>query len=226
MPLKENTDQLSRIQERTYLAHELHDSLAQTLASVRYYIRNLDHAIQGGDECEIFELLEIVENNVEIANQELRELIRKFRAPIENLTLAPALESAVKKFESETAINAVLQNRLGDIDLSVMVRSQVVRIVQEALANIRKHAGANIVRILMYRQTDHIHVLIEDNGVGFTELKEGPDNGPHFGLSVMSERAARIGGQLSVESVPAEGTRVHLRFPDPQSQVGERLRER
>ncbi|MCY3769586.1 MAG: histidine kinase [Gammaproteobacteria bacterium] len=220
MPREENTDQLSRIRERTYLAHELHDSLAQTLASVRYYIRNLDHAIQGGDECEIYELLEIVENNVEIANQELRELIRKFRVPIEDLTLGSALERAIKRFESETAIRAVLHNRLGDIDLPVMATSQVVRIVQEALVNIRKHAGANIVRILMHRETDHIHVLVEDNGVGFAESRENRDNSQHFGLSVMSERATRIGGELSVESVPAEGTRVHLRFPDPQSPEG------
>ncbi len=220
MPPEENTNQLSRTQERTYLAHELHDSLAQTLASVRYYIRNLDHAIQGGDECEIFELLEIVENNVEIANQELRELIRKFRAPIENLTLGPALESAIQRFESETAIHAVFQNRLGDLDLSVMVTTQVVRIVQEALVNIRKHSGADIVRILMHRETDHVHVLIEDNGVGFAESTENRDNNQHFGLSVMSERAERVGGELNVESAPGEGTRVHLRFPGSPSQGG------
>ena len=164
---QEKTIQQSRILERTWLAHELHDSLAQTLASVRYYIRNLDHAIQGGDECEIYELLEIVEDNVEVANTELRALISRFRAPMEEGSLIPAIEHIIRKFRGETSLNAVFQNRLGDIEFPPVVVSQVVRIVQEAVANIRKHAQADLIRVMLYLESERYHLLVEDDGLGF-----------------------------------------------------------
>ncbi len=219
-PEHEQPDHLSqaqfRAQERTYLAHELHDSLAQTLASVRYYIRNLDHAIQGGDECEIFELLETVENNVEIANKELRELINRFRGPMEEEDLIPALENITLKFKAETAINAVFQNRLSDIECSQLVTAQVVRIVQEALANIRKHADATMVRVMVHQESESIHLLVEDDGIGFDQKKVAADCANHFGLKTMAERATRTNGSFNIDSIPGEGTRVQLTFPMEQ----------
>lgn len=210
---QEKTIQQSRILERTWLAHELHDSLAQTLASVRYYIRNLDHAIQGGDECEIYELLEIVEDNVEVANTELRALISRFRAPMEEDHLIPAIENIIRKFRGETGLNAVFQNRLGDIEFPPVVVSQVVRIVQEAVANIRKHAKADLIRVMLYLESERYHLLVEDDGLGFdpTLLPDGRNE--HFGLKVMRERAARIDGELDIDSVPGEGVRILLTFP-------------
>ena len=213
LPDQEKTNQQSRILERTWLAHELHDSLAQTLASVRYYIRSLDHAIQGGDECEIYELLEIVEDNVEVANTELRALISRFRAPMEEDSLIPAIENIIRKFRSETGLNAVFQNRLGDIEFPPVVVSQVVRIVQEAVANIRKHAKATLIRVMLYLESERYHVLVEDDGPGFdpTLLPDGGNE--HFGLKVMRERAARIDGELDIDSAPGEGVRICLTFP-------------
>lgn len=212
-PDQEQSSQQSLMQERAYIAHELHDSLAQTLASVRYHIRNLDHAIQGGDECEIYELLEVVEDNVEIANTELRELIRRFRAPMSGDSLIPAIEGIIRKFKDETGLNTVLQNRLGEIEFPPTVMFQVVRIVQEAMANTRKHAKADMVRVMMHFESDLYHVLVEDDGIGFDqELWSGAED-RHFGLNVMCERAARINGELGIDSVPDEGTRVLLTFP-------------
>ena len=199
--------------ERTDLAHELHDSLAQTLASVRYYIRNLDHAIQGGDECEIYELLEVVEDNVEIANTELRALISRFRAPIEEDSLIPAIEGIIRKFRDETGLNAVFQNRLGESDFPPVVVTQVVRIVQEAMANIRKHAKAHLIRVMLYFESECYHLLVEDDGIGFDQEMLPDGKNEHFGLKVMRERAARIDGELCIDSVPGEGTRICLVFP-------------
>ncbi len=211
---QEKTIQQSRILERTWLAHELHDSLAQTLASVRYYIRNLDHAIQGGDECEIYELLEIVEDNVEIANTELRALISRFRAPMEEDSLIPAIENIIRKFRGETGLNAVFQNRLaGDIEFPSAVVFQVVRIAQEAVANIRKHAKADLIRVMLYIESERCHLLVEDDGIGFDPALPPDGENEHFGLKVMRERAARIDGELDIDSVPGEGARIRLTFP-------------
>ena len=203
-------------EERNHIAHELHDSLAQTLASVRYTIRNLDHAIQGGDECEMFEILEVLETNVEVANKELRHLITKFRAPLLEERLIPAIEMVVGKFRLETGVNTILQNRVGFVDLPIELVSEVLRIVQEALANIKKHAGANNVRVLIDNEMDqnnnNYHVLIEDDGAGFDVKKLDKNKKLNFGLNIMRERANRMGGSLDIDSANDEGTRVRLTF--------------
>ena len=88
---------------------------------------------------------------------------------------------------------------------------QMLRIVQECLANIRKHAQAHTVRVLLTckREGEYL-LLVEDDGVGFD--KERPDGNPgeHIGLSIMEERARRLGANLRIESEPGEGTRVEL----------------
>ncbi len=214
---QEKSIQQSRIPERAWLACELHDSLAQTLASVRYYIRNLDHAIQGGDECEIYELLEIVENNVEVANTELRALINRFRAPMEESNLLPAMENIIRKLRGEAGLNAVFQNRLGDIEFPPAVTFQVIRIAEEAAANIRKHAEADLVRVMLYVEAGRYHLLIEDDGCGFDPVLPEDSRDGHFGLKIMQERAAGIGGELDIDSAPGEGARIRLAFPQQRN---------
>lgn len=97
----------------------------------------------------------------------------------------------------------------------------MLRIVQEALANIRKHADAHTVRILLRcRVPGQYTLLVEDDGQGFASPKRNGHPGEHIGLSIMQERARRLGGELRVESEPGEGTRVELRF-----RPGSRLRD-
>jgi two-component system nitrate/nitrite sensor histidine kinase NarX len=110
----------------------------------------------------------------------------------------------------------VFQNSLSDVDLPLKVESQIVRIIQEALTNIRKHANPRTVRVMMRRDEQTYHVLIEDDGVGFDDRLKHVNQREHIGLLVMSERASRIGGKLYIESALSEGTRVHLEFPAPE----------
>ena len=93
----------------------------------------------------------------------------------------------------------------------------MLRIAQEALANIRKHAAAHTVRILLHcRAPDRYLLLVEDDGVGFERPPTGGRPGEHIGLSIMEERARRVGAELRIESGPGEGTRVELLFePGP-----------
>jgi two-component system nitrate/nitrite sensor histidine kinase NarX len=214
--LEEDSIQLSRIEERTFLAHELHDSLAQTLASIRYQLRVLDHALKANEESKVWKMLDVVENNVEEANKELRELISRFRAPADQLGLIPSIEDVIQRFKDDTGVKIVFQNSLSDVDLPLKVESQIVRIIQEALTNIRKHANPRTVRVMMRRDEQTYHVLIEDDGVGFDDRLKHVNQREHIGLLVMSERASRIGGKLYIESALSEGTRVHLEFPAPE----------
>ena len=87
---------------------------------------------------------------------------------------------------------------------------QLIRIVQEALANVRKHAGApDQIGVRLRANAAQLQLAITDNGVGFDQALLGIGD-KHFGLEVMRQRAARIGGQLAVHSAPGEGTRVEV----------------
>jgi two-component system nitrate/nitrite sensor histidine kinase NarX len=200
--------------ERTRIAHELHDSLAQSLASLRYQVRVLDETLHQGDESTTWQHLERIENSLDEANTELRELIANFRAPVSGRGLIGAIEQIVNQFRNETRIRTYLQKEWTADNLSKEAEIQVLRIIQEALWNIRKHSQAKTVRIMLrHGYNSKCHILVEDDGIGISSQVYG-SAGEHVGLAIMRERAARIGGELRVESDPGEGTRVVLEFED------------
>jgi two-component system nitrate/nitrite sensor histidine kinase NarX len=201
--------------ERTRIAHELHDSLAQSLASLRYQVRVLDETMHQGDESTTWQQLERIENSLDEANTELRGLIANFRAPTYKRELLDAVEQMVGQFRIETGIKTYLQKEWSSGSLPMDVQTQILRIIQEALWNIRKHSHAKTVRILLRGEQNGKHtILIEDDGVGIGKQANGAA-GEHIGLSIMRERAARLGGILRLESEPGEGTRVALEITQP-----------
>jgi two-component system nitrate/nitrite sensor histidine kinase NarX len=196
--------------ERTRIAHELHDSLAQTLASLRFQVRVLDETLHQGDESTTWQKLEQIENSLDEANTELRELIANFRAPVYNQSLLDAIEKIVSQFRSETGIKTYLQKEWSNASLTGESETQILRIIQEALWNIRKHSEAKTVRIMLRDcMQGKCHILIEDDGIGINDQVYGSP-GEHIGLTIMRERAARLGGKLRVESESGEGTRIVL----------------
>ena len=204
--------------ERTRIAHELHDSLAQTLASLRFQVRVLDETLHQGDESTTWQQLEQIENSLDEANTELRELIANFRAPTYNQNLLDAIEKIVSQFRSETGIKTYLQKEWSNTSLSGENETQILRIIQEALWNIRKHSDAKTVRIMLRDGLEgKCHILIEDDGIGINEQVYGSP-GEHIGLTIMRERAARLGGELRVESEPGEGTRIVLELNQPETE--------
>jgi two-component system nitrate/nitrite sensor histidine kinase NarX len=206
---------LSILEERNALAHELHDSLAQTLASLRLQLKMLDDSLGSADiSRDARRDLGRIRNGLDQAHTELRELLYSFRAPIDRLGLAPALGKLTERFRRETGVHILFQNDCRPFELSASGELQILRIAQEALANIRKHAEAHTVRVLLTRGSAGAYMLlVEDDGIGFgTPQMEGRP-GEHIGLTIMEERAFRIGADLRIESEPGEGTRVELVFP-------------
>ena len=199
----------------------MHDSLAQTLASLRIQVRVLDETLQQGNDQMTWEELEKLESQVEQANLELRSLIGKFRAPLQSHLVVDAIEKSIAEFRQATNVSVFFQNEWKEDGLSPARRTDVVRIVQEALANIRKHARATNVRVLLRHQANRFKVMIEDDGEGFkggnVQLNGNrgiskEQTGEHLGQNIMSERAKDLGAELRVESEPGEGTRVSLEF--------------
>lgn len=215
---EEDMRTLSIIEERTRMAHELHDSLAQTLASLRFKVRLLDDSFNRGDEAEMWEELETLENTIDEAYSELRSLITDFRAPIDGKGVVRAVERLSLRFKAETGLDVFFYHNWSLKDLVRETEIEVIRIVQEALTNVRKHSQATTVRILMHSTEEgRCSILVEDDGIGLPEpLPEpNPTTGEHIGLHIMQERAEKIGGEIQFESDAGEGTLIQLNFDAP-----------
>lgn len=211
--LDDEAKRLSIIKERNALAHELHDSLAQTLASLRFQVSMLDEAIdqQGADVTH--EDIQQIKGGLDEAYTELRELLAHFRAPINSRGLLAALEDLISNFRKQTGMHVLLQKEWDNSNLSASMEMQVLRIIQEALANTRKYSQAHTVRVLLRCDDEqNYHVLIEDDGIGMDKPAFSGHPGEHLGLSIMQERARYLGGKLLIESESGEGTRVQLKF--------------
>jgi len=215
--LDAESNQISIIQERNLLSSELHDSLAQTLASLKYQVANLDDSITGGDEQTAEKEIAQIENTLNEAYTELRELIAHFRAPFDERGLVQSIDKAINRFRKETGILIFFQNEWQQTGLPSTLEMQVLRIVQESLNNIRKHSKAHAVRVLLRSENNEEHLLmVEDDGVGIVNPPLDGSPGEHVGLSIMKERAQRIGGDLKIESEIGEGTQIILTFTTPK----------
>ncbi len=210
---EDETKKLSIFRERSLISHELHDSLAQTLASLKFQIRTLDNSFKQNDKKAALKEIDLLKNGLDEAYTELRELIAHFRAPFDERGLISAIEKAILVFRERSGISIYFQNEWRENKLSSLYEIQVLRIIQESLNNIKKHSKARSVRIMLnYDQNANLSVLIEDDGVGISKPVLGGKPGEQIGLTIMKERASRIGGELSIDSEPGEGTQIKLTF--------------
>lgn len=199
--------------ERQMLAGEVHDSLAQGLAYMRMRMPLLHDAIRTGERQHALKYCQDVNDAMGEAHGRLRELITQFRHVVDQ-GLLQALEGTARTFEDRTGVRLVIDNRADGVRLPADQEAQVYQIVQEALANVVKHAGAREARIVMERTTRSLKVSVEDDGRGGARrARTGVDCGEHYGLDIMRERAQRIGATLEIRSAPGRGTRVRLTIP-------------
>ena len=209
------------VSERQLMANEVHDSLAQGLTYMRMRMSLLRDAVKRGDELRAFKYWSDVDESLTGAHGRLRELITHFRSRMDPQGLQHALAEAAQSFSERTGIALELTNDAPALRLSVASELQVFHIVQEALANICKHANARHVRVSLSAENGSCELIVEDDGVGIADpgAVEGADPG-HYGIAIMRERAAGLGGELTFEHSAGGGTRVHLRFPEAQLSGG------
>ena len=198
------------IQERTRLAREIHDGLAQTLAFLKMQTAQMQTAFHQGDTVRLSRLL--IENR-----QALAEAYQETRQAIDNLRLSPDenlavwVEQLAAAFEKSTGTAVVCQLQTGTLAFLPEISAQLVRIVQEALNNVRKHAHAGQVTINLREWGSDLLVEIIDDGQGFD-----PEDIPpvaQYGLRGMRERAELIGADFQIISQPRRGTTVRLALP-------------
>lgn len=210
--LTQENMRISLMNERTMLANQIHDSLAQTLAYAKMRLSVLSEAMVDGDEAKANRYLGDVEEAVDVAYSELRNLITQFRDRIDPRGLVPALQELAESFSKKANADVDFLNVAQDVVLTPEDEVQVYHIIQESLYNICKHARARHVVVTLDLQDDQYVVNVADDGVGLQQ--DATSNmGKSFGLTIMRERAAKLNGRLSIESRPAGGTIVRLTFP-------------
>lgn len=203
---------ISLMNERTMLANQIHDSLAQTLAYAKMRLTVLGEAIAEGDQASANRYLSDVEEAVDMAYSEIRNLITQFRDRIDPRGLVPALQEMVASFRKKANADVDFLNVAQDVVLTPEEEIQVFHIIQESLYNICKHARARHVVVTLDLHDGQYIVNVADDGVGL-QTGAATNVGKSFGLTIMRERAAKLGGTLTIESRPAGGTIVRLSFP-------------
>jgi two-component system nitrate/nitrite sensor histidine kinase NarX len=211
-------------QERTLLARELHDSIAQSLAFLKIQVQLMRDALDGGDAAQIQQVLGEIDAGVRESYGDVRELLVHFRTRANAEDMEPALATTLRKFEHQSGVQARLQIQGHGLPLSPEWQIQVLHIVQEALSNVRKHARAGCVWLDVQQQPQW-RFEVRDDGIGFAHDAE-PLRETHVGLGIMRERAERIGATLEVMSTPGRGTSVILTLPPLRAQPTPPVAER
>jgi two-component system, NarL family, nitrate/nitrite sensor histidine kinase NarX len=211
--LDEEAKNIAVMEERNLLAGELHDSLAQTVAGLKIQFKMLKELLNEKPSNQVQTALDKLTSGLNQANSEVRNLITHFRIPLDKQGFLPAVNKLVDHFRSDTGIATFLQIE-DEFFLPSNCEIQVLRILQEALANIKKHSQATSVRIWIQQYQKHYKMIIEDNGKGYTPQPPNIGSGEHLGLSLMQDRAHSLSGTLTIEGEVDEGTRVILNFDD------------
>lgn len=195
-------------QERTFIARELHDSIAQSLAFLKLQVQLLRDAQAQGDDSLIDKAVSEIDEGVRESYGDVRELLLHFRTRANAEDIEPALRTTLRKFEHQSGIRTELSMQGHGISLAPDLQLQVLHIVQEALSNARKHSAATYVW-LDVQQQPRWRFEVRDNGRGFSATSDEMDE-THVGMRIMTERAERIGAALDVFTQPGRGTSVVL----------------
>ncbi|AZT84998.1 HAMP domain-containing protein [Marinobacter sp. NP-4(2019)] len=202
--------QLTLAEERTVIARELHDSLAQSLSYLKMQVarlRRLD--ITGEQETLHSSILEELSTGLNSAYRQLRELLTTFRLKLDTPDLATALKQTVDEFSDRLGHPVKLEYNLPPHTLSPNEEIHTLQIVREGLANAVKHAEATHIVVQVLFESPRVRVRILDDGKG---LPGGDQPMQHYGLIIMQDRARTLGGKVSIQNRETRGVEVSLSF--------------
>lgn len=198
--------------ERRRLAREVHDGPAQALVNA---IMELGHfrRLLNSDPRSAEDTLERLEGDLRTSLSEVRQFVQDLQpGPIADLGLVVALQRYLEEYARRTRLEVGLSAEPNLERLPLALELGVFRIVQEALQNVRKHAGARRVLVTLSSDEHRLRVVVRDDGVGFDPEAQRGASG-HFGLTSMAERAQLLRAELIVSSSPGAGTQVSVVVP-------------
>ncbi len=206
---------LAALQERELLGQEVHDSLAQQLAFMNVQAQATHELLRSGQTQRADEYVLKLASVARQAQVDARDMVSGLMTCI---TPEAGFLPSLRRFLDQFCRTYGIETELSVADaqcfpaLAPTVQVQLLRIIQEALTNVRKHAHGQHARLRLNTDDARVEVVIEDDGVGFDPAEMADESG-HFGLRIMRERAAAIGGVVDFQSEPGRGTRVAVRFP-------------
>jgi two-component system nitrate/nitrite sensor histidine kinase NarX len=201
-------------EERAAIAAELHDGIAQSLAYLNVQTARVQELLERGETAGVRQELAAVREVIRDTYQDVRQLLVDFRkAPKEGGEFASSLRAHLDTFGLRTAIKTDLVGDAVLRDLSLLQQAEVFRMIQEALANVRKHARASRVRVVCDRTPTIFEVRVEDDGCGCESARFNDPTGTHLGLALLRERATRLRGTVHLTSTPGGGTTVVIGVP-------------
>jgi two-component system nitrate/nitrite sensor histidine kinase NarX len=199
------------VQERTRLAREIHDGLAQTLGFLKLKSAQMMNYLDRGE-------IDLLRKTLQTSNQSLAEAYLDARQAIDGLRIstfeggiAVWLKQTVEDFREYNDLTVHFCEPIADVELPPEVHAQLIRIVQEALSNVRKHAHARQIWVSCQLNTGDLILEVQDDGEGFC-LEDLPGPSQH-GLRGMRERAELIGGDFQIIGGPQQGISVRVRLP-------------
>lgn len=207
---------LAETRERNRVAQELHDTVAQALGYLNLKITSTTALLNNGQIEAATANLREVKKIVAETYTDVREEIFNLRAnAFEGLSFLELLHKYIDKYRSfyNLDIQLILEADEALFEFPAEVGPQLIRTIQEALINVRKHAKVNRAIIRLSRDEDQVRISVEDQGQGFDPAHLTRVGSSSFGLQIMRERVESIGGSLDVLSTPGQGTQIILRYP-------------
>ncbi len=213
---------LAITEERARIAREMHDSLAQVLGYVNTKVQATSVLLDNGRVDDAIRNLDQMGSAARSAYADVREGILSLRTSLqEDRGLVDTLRDYLNLWEEQSGVHADLEaDGIPPNALSDLAEVQLLRIVQEALSNVRKHAKASRVEISLRVRDGQLVTSVVDDGQGIAATTRPTFGVPQFGMSTMRERAEALGGTINIKSEPDQGTTVVVRLPAGMSNNG------
>lgn len=204
-------------EERRRLARDLHDSIGQSLAALKFHVEAARHGLSKGETAYAVQALDLLVPKIQTVIQEARDIYMGLRpSMLDDLGIIATLQWHCREFRrSHPDIRLEARVTLDEEDIPESLKIVIYRIVQEALFNLSKHSGAKHVFVSMTKTEGILELMIEDNGAGFdvNEARKRNEDAGGLGITGMRERVELSGGTFYIESHPHEGTTVWAGWP-------------
>jgi len=201
------------IEERRRIAREIHDGVAQSLGYLNLKTKQVSDSVSAQNTVQALSELGDVRKIVQDTYEDIRESIDQLTTEIKNLPIIPTLASYTREFGDNNGIRVKFDVSRPFPLLSPVAELQLLRIAQEALTNVRRHAQATEVEVRLKSTGEAVELLVRDNGRGFLFTDLGEPHPGYHGLNIIQERAEGLGGSMDISTFPGKGTELKVSFP-------------
>jgi PAS domain S-box-containing protein len=223
--LREQQEKVVIMQERERFAQELHDGLGQVMGYINMQLYTAMDLLAQGHKNQLHTTLQKLATISQNSHADIRASIMAIQNKSEvSQNFLNSLNTYLKEYQQQyhIIVHRSFPENLPPHPFAPIVEDQIIRLIQESLTNVRKHAEVKEVRLMLLLNDEHTQIIIEDEGIGFDLPSQttSPKSDMHFGLTIMAQRIQEIGGDLQIRTAPGNGTKVIIQIPRwPESDI-------